>query len=483
MNKLNWWKTVFSVCALCAATAIASPAQSFKSLVRFNQYDGSLPYYMSLVQGPDGNLYGTTLSGGAHGWGTVFKLTPSGVLSTLYSFCARPGCPDGSGPSAGLALGADGNFYGTATFGGAYGGGTVFKITPAGAFTTLHSFHYSVDGQEPLDALVQGSDGNFYGTTYAFGPNNWGTVFKITPQGTLTTLYSFCVQANCADGSTPVGGLVEGSDGNFYGTTLLGGGGGSCSSGEGCGTVFKITPEGTLTTLYKFGSYPDGADPYAALIQGGDGNFYGTTAGGGAGGAGTVFEITPEGALTTLHSFGVSDGAGPIAGLVQATDGNFYGTTDGGGSGNPGFGTVFSITPEGILTTLHQFHLPDGSYPYGGLVQATSGTFSGATTYGGFRRLCGYDYGCGTLFDLSTGLGPFVETLPTAGSVGKSVMILGTDLTGATSVTFNNTPATFTVVSATEITATVPTGVTTGTVQVVTPSGTLSSNVMFRVRQ
>ncbi len=230
--------------------------------------------------------------------------------------------------------GSDGNFYGTAVVGGANGAGTVFKITPGGTLITLYSFGVS-DGQSPYGGLVQGSDGNFYGTTEFGGANNGnGTVFKITPRGTLTSLYSFAG----SDGANPHAGLVQGSDGNFYGTTEFGGTG-QCANR--CGTVFKITPSGTLTTLYDFAG-SDGFKPQAGLVQGSDGNFYGTTTGGGANnGKGTVFKITPSGTLTTLYSFAGSDGAFPQAGLVQGSDGNFYGTTAGGGANFAG--TVFRL--------------------------------------------------------------------------------------------------------------------------------------------
>ncbi len=274
----------------------------------------------------------------------VFKITPTGTLTTLYSFCAQSGCTDGEYPVAGLVQGTDGNFYGTTPEGGANGGGTVFKITPTGTLTTLYSFcaqNNCADGANPAAGLVQATDGNFYGTTYAGGANGYGTVFKITPSGTLTTLYSFCSKGGCADGSYPEAGLVQATDGNLYGTTFAATFDGGAN---GDGTVFKITPSGTLTTLYSF-SGPDGANPWAGLVQATDGNFYGTTYAGGANGDGTVFKTPLTGILTTLHSFDGTDGAGPEAGLVQATDGNFYGTTFYGGTN--GAGTVFRLVSVG----------------------------------------------------------------------------------------------------------------------------------------
>jgi uncharacterized repeat protein (TIGR03803 family) len=314
-----------------------------------------------------------------------------------------------------------------------------------------------------------------YGTTADGGANGGGTVFKITPDGALTTLYSFCSQSGCADGRYPYAGLVQANDGNLYGTTLLGG-------ANGKGMVFRITPSGTLTTLYSFcpeSGCTDGANPGAGLIQATNGDLYGTTTGGGTNGLGTVLKITPDGTLTTLYSFCsqnspflCADGTNPNAALVQATDGNFYGTTFSAGA--HGSGTVFKIAPSGTLTTLQRFSGPNGASPYAGLVQDTNGRFCGTTTGGGANN-------DGTIFSLSVGLGPFVETQPTSGWVGATVRVLGTDLNGATSVSFNGTGAAFKVVSSSEITTTVPAGATTGKVQVVTPSGTLLSNVPFRV--
>ena len=359
---------------LFCAAAIASPAQTLTTLVYFDGTNGANPY-APLIQGSDGNFYGTTSYGGTR-YGTVFQITPEGTLTTLYIFC-KTDCTDGAAPNAGLVQGTDGNFYGTTVNGGANFNGTVFEISPEGVLSTLHSFAFT-EGTNPFAGLVQGTDGNFYGTTvyggaYCGGSGGCGTIFKITPDGTLTTLYSF--KGYPSDGEYPFAGLVQGPDGNLYGTTFLGG-------TSGGGTVFKITPEGTLTTIYSFcelANCADGYQPHAGLVQGTDGNFYGTTIGG-ANGAGTVFKITLAGTLTTLHSFVFTDGSHPYAGLVQATDGNFYGTTEDGGKG---FGTVFRMTPGGDLTSLYSFNRSDGSYPQAGLAQATDGSFYGTTAYGG----------------------------------------------------------------------------------------------------
>ena len=507
VKKFNNRKRIFLVFLFFVATAIVSSAQTFKTVVSFDGTNGEYPQLMSLVQGTDGNFYGTAPEGGT-GSGTIFKLNPEGQLTVFHSFDG----PDGAGPLGGLIQAMDGHFYGTTSAGGTGNLGTVFRIGKRG-LTTMYSFSCS-DGSCPEGAesgapLLQASNGYFYGTTSRGGVNNndcytfstagCGTIFEITSGGKLTTLYSFCADGSCDDGFDPASGLIQSSDGNFYGTTSEVG---NVFCPPACGTIFKITPTGNLTTLYSFcakqncadGGYPSG------VIQSIDGNFYGTTAQGGNSNSncvttcGTVFKMTPKGELTTLYRFcaqtNCADGAIPMVGLIQATDGNFYGATSAGGvdrecnNGNFfGCGTIFKITPGGKLTTLYTFCTDgtcnDGEFPYSSLVQATSGIFYGTTAYGGTSNAC--NLGCGTVFSLGVGLGPFVETRPTSGKVGTAVTILGTNLKGATSVTFNGTAAKFNVVSNSEITTTVPTGATTGKLKVTTPKRMLVSNLPFRV--
>jgi uncharacterized repeat protein (TIGR03803 family) len=461
------------------AMVIASPAQTFQSLVSFDNLNGYGP--QALVQGTDGSFYGTAFWGGtlpcvnSEGCGTVFKITAGGKLTVLHEF----GVTDGFGPNAPLVQGTDGSFYGTTSSGGtgaacSIGCGTVFKISSGGSFLTLHDFD-GTDGEDPGGGLVRGTDGNFYGTTGS-GTTNYGTVFKITPGGTLTTLHNF----EYGDGSQPYGALEQATDGSFYGTT--GGGGPNPCGQRGCGTVFKISSDGSFVSLHSF-DYTDGYGPTGGLVQATDGKFYGTTLSGGANGYGTIFDITSGGVLTTLYSFCApycADGTSAF-GLVQATDGNFYGTMVSGGTNAQG--TVFKITSGGVLTTLYDFctqpNCSDGSNPQWPPLQATDGNFYGTTGAGGNDTAC--VAGCGTVYSLSAGLGPFVKTQPTSGKVGSAVKILGTHLTGATSVTFNGTVAKFTVVSKSEIKTTVPEGATTGKVEVKTPHGALKSNVVFRV--
>jgi len=462
--------------------AITLPAQTVTNLHNFDVTDGQFPF-AGLVQAANGDLYGNTYSGGAspNNDGTIFKITPSGTLTTVYNFCELTNCTDGATPIGPLVQDSNGNLYGTSGYGGANGRGIVFKISAGGMLTTLYNFCNlagCADGSQPYAGLVQASNGNLYGTTEFGGANSHGTVFEITPAGTLTTLYSFCALSGCADGVSPSAGLVQAGNGDFYGTTQDGGANhnNDCDA-YGCGTVFKITPGGGLTTLHSFCAKTgcaDGQTPVAGLVLASNGNFYGTTQLGGAdNNNGTVFEITPTGNFKTLYNFcsqsGCTDGQGPIGGLIQATDGDLYGTTSAGGIG---YGTIYKITPSGSLTTLHSFLNTDGSEPYGTLVQDTNGTFYGTTFIGGAN-------GYGTVYSLSVGSGPFVETVPTSGKVGAAVKILGSSLTGATSVTFNGTAAVFTVVSSSEITTTVPSGATSGAVKVTTPHSMLSSNVPF----
>jgi len=352
--------------------ANSPPTGSLTNLWSFtNGPDGANPM-AGLVQGNDTNFYGTTYGSGSGPsvYGTVFRISPGGSLTNVWSFT---GGNDGANPQAGLVQGSDSNFYGTTAWGGANGYGTVFRISPSGSLTNLWSFTGGTDGDSPQAGLVQGSDGNFYGTASYGGVSGNGTVFRISPSGSLTSLWSF---TGGNDGANPQAGLVQGSDGNFYGTTY-----GSSPSANG--TVFRISPSGILTTLWSFTGGSNGAYPWATLVQGSDSNFYGTASYGGAYGAGTVFRISPSGSLTSLWSFtGGNDGATPQAGLVQGSDGNFYGTASYGGA--YGAGTVFRISPSGSLTNLWSFTgCGDGANPYAGLLQSSDGNFYGTTTGGG----------------------------------------------------------------------------------------------------
>ncbi len=298
--------------------------------------------------------------------GTVFRMTPAGSLTNLSMFINS----NGANPYSGLIQGTDGSFYGTTEQGGTNGGwGVVFQVTTNGALSTLISFN-NTNGSTPMGELVQGTDGNFYGTTQLGGTNGGsGTVYKITTNGALTTLVSF----NTTNGANPIGALVQATDGSFFGTTSAGG-------ANGLGTVFQLS-NGTMTTLVSFNG-TNGASPLAGLVRGTDGNYYGTTSAGGTGNAGTVFCMSPAGASTLSASFNTTNGAYPAARLIQGADGNFYGTTRQGGT-NGGFGTVFQMTPAGALTSLYSFSVAVGDHPLAGLAVGADGNLYGTAQDGG----------------------------------------------------------------------------------------------------
>jgi uncharacterized repeat protein (TIGR03803 family) len=373
------------------------------TLLSFNSTNGFDPE-AGLAQGVDGILYGTTTSGGSLGDGTAFKITTNGVFASLISFNGA----NGAAPYAALAQSTNGNFYGTTTENGPdnllSGNGIVFKLSTNGALSTLYFFgDPNPNGATPAAGMALGSDGSFYGTTVYGGTNkgSFGTVFKLTTNGTQIVLASF----NGTNGAYPQAGLVRGADGNFYGTAAYGGTNNLPSGGDG--TVFRVATNGTLTVLAFF-NFTNGANPMAGLVQGPDGNFYGTTENGGtndvaSGGDGTIFKVTTNGVLTRLVSFNGTNGANPIAGLVLGPDGNFYGTTQYGGTNNianGGDGTVFRVTTNGTLTRLCSFNVANGANPAAGLTLATNGLLYGTTQYGGANDvLYGGD---GTVFSITT---------------------------------------------------------------------------------
>jgi uncharacterized repeat protein (TIGR03803 family) len=386
--------------------------------------DGASP--STLVRGSDGNFYGTTKTGGAFGFGTIFQLTPAGVLTVLHDFL---GTTDGNTPTA-FIQGSDGNFYGAMQFGGPKGDGLIYEITPGGALTTLYSFAAGSDGGNPV-TLLEGLDGNFYGTTADGLATFFSTVFQLKPSGVLTTLHSF---------ATGLESLILGTDGNFYATALATDDDGNIEHGY----VYSITTAGVVATLYQSGprqAYPTsliqgsdgnfyltsvapagtiqvaeltpagvltdltaltGSRKVNPLLQGDDGNIYGTSQLVGATDQGIIFSVSPAGALNVLAKFAPGGGASPQAALVQGDDGNMYGTTSTGANG--GTGTVFQITPAGVLTVLHYFSArsgtfpstnADGAYP-GVLIAGQDGNFYGLTNGGG-------EAGYGTFYRITPG--------------------------------------------------------------------------------
>jgi uncharacterized repeat protein (TIGR03803 family)/YD repeat-containing protein len=401
------------------------------NLHTFNGSDGANPF-AGLLQASDGNFYGTNYRGGTTDQGNIFRVTPDGTLTALHSFNGT----DGFKPNE-LIQANDGNFYGTTKEGGAYGSGTIFRITANGTFTSLYSFN-GTDGTGPRAGLIQASDGALYGTTYAGGTYGKGTLFRLALDGTLTTLYAF---GNGTDAANPSGHLIQAKDGELYGTTEAGGDGRS-------GTVYHITLAGSETILQSFGrgygygyGSTGGPTPVGGVVQSGDGTFYGTLS---SANRGQFFKVTPSGSLKYLSAI---DG-NPTGGLLQANDGNFYGTTTSGGSKN--LGTAFRLEPNGSSKTLYSFDGQSSSHPFGGVIQGNDGNFYGPAFDGGTNNK-------GTIFKLTPqGFPSITSFTPGSGSVGSSVVITGTNFTDATDVTFNGIFADFTVNSPTQITAIVP---------------------------
>lgn len=389
-----------------------APDVTLTTLYSFSSgIDGANPNGLTLAT--NGVLYGTTQYGGSNALGTIFQLNPSGSPVGLYSFT---GSNDGANPFAALTQGRDGNFYGTAFQGGAFDNGTIFRITPAGAFTNLFSLNIT-NGDLPYAGLTLATDGNFYGATYQGGASGPGAIFRMTPAGLLATIYSFT--GGTSDGGFPHANLTQAADGNLYGTTHKVGVGNPPFKN---GTVFRISTNGTLTTLVTFNN-TNGASSYAALTRAEDGNLYGTTAFGGSSSNGTLFRISPGGEFTNFFSFtGGTDGAQPMAGLFAAGDGNLYGTTSAGGAF--GLGTVFRMLPNGTITNLVNFDGFNGAIPRAPLADGPDGNLYGTTQYGGVS-------GQGTIFRLSFDSAPQIITQPTnqtvfaGANVSLSVVVTG----------------------------------------------------------
>jgi uncharacterized repeat protein (TIGR03803 family) len=461
--------TLFILAIACAAfifvLAVSAQAQTVTVLAQFDGTNGSLPYG-PLIQATDGNFYGAAHSA-TFPYDDIFRVTPSGEISPVYNFCSLRDCADGEYTTAPI-LGSDGNLYGVSSGGSDYAwSGALYRLTLDGQLTILYTFCPSANcvQLEIPNGIIQGIDGNFYGTTSEGGANQAGTIFEVSSTGKFKVLHSFCA-GDCAEGDGPLALPMQGSDGNFYGTA---------QSLEG-GVVYKLTPSGTYKAIHRFciPCFGGGNPVFSGLVQDAKGNLFGTTIyAANLDNTGTVFEITPTNQFRVLHTFRFAGGVAPGRGaLTLSNDGNLYGVAvndsfDRGG----GYGIAYEVTPAGGFTSLATFH----NDPNAQLLQGTDGSFYGTTV------VTTYPLGDGTVFKVSTGLSPLVETVPTGGKVGSSVLILGNNLTGTSSVMFNGVAAKFTVESDTYIKATVPAGATTGTVSVVTPSGTLNSNPQFVV--
>jgi uncharacterized repeat protein (TIGR03803 family) len=394
---------VFRLCTLvvlgCAVIPPTSQGQTETILHSFSNRKGDGQYpAASLIRDSAGNLYGTTVWGGIHNWGSVFKIDKTGKETLSHSFT---GGTDGAFPVAGLIRDAAGNLYGTTTVGGYvdycpvggfFGCGTVFKLDTTGHLTVLYTFLGPPDGDSP-SGLIEDASGNFYGTTAAGGDSTnfyygGGTVFKLDTTNKESILYSF---TGLSDGYSPRAGIVRDAKGNIFGTTYLGGDL-TCGS-YGCGTVFELKSSGTETVVHTFTGGADGSAPFDALVKNGN-NLVGTTSAGGTHGFGTVFSVDKSGTKTVLYNFtGAPDGSGPNSNVVRDSAGNLYGTTYTGGVYN--LGTVFKIDTTGKETVLYSFgNKADGKYPEAGLILDSAGSLYGTTYYGG-------DANMGTVFKIT----------------------------------------------------------------------------------
>ena len=360
------------------ALLTVQPAGTSGCIFQFSGTDGGYPS-SSLLQGPDGNFYGTTRFGGANNYGTVFRITPNGVRTVLRSFDST----DGAFPEAGLVQGADGGFYGTTLSGGTNGSGTLFRVTMAGDFSSWCPFTYGTP-RYCRDNLVLGRDGKLYGSASYGAQNYYGAVFSLTTNGILNTLFTF----GGTNGSYPRG-LIQLANGELFGVTTYGG-------AFGYGTVFRLTTNGVFSLLYSFRQDTNGYYPGGALVLGPDLALYGTASRGGDYGGGTIFRLTTNGLWTRWFSLTYSEGGSPQSGLILGRDGAFYGTASYGG--NNGAGTVYRMTSRGP-TNLFSFAGTNGAYPTASLVQASDGNLYGTCMYGGWGfNGGGYESGNGAVF-------------------------------------------------------------------------------------
>jgi uncharacterized repeat protein (TIGR03803 family) len=465
---------VLTMIAGLLLTAAVAGAQTYTKLYTFpedSRGDTGIGLAGLMTQGRDGNLYGTIGDDNSNAAGSAFQMTTAGQFTRIYSFCVLTSCKDGSQPWGGVTLGTDGNLYGTTTSGGTVQAGTVFRLTPTGTLATIWNFDNGTDAGAPWYPPFQGLDGTFYGVSNTVYTGDYGAFYKLTPTTILPYKEKVLVDFNYTNGNEsnlP----VQGTDGSFYGTSVSGG-------SKNLGVIYKITSAGKITVLHNFTGYPtDGTYPLGAFVQGNDGAFYGVTYQGGANNIGSVFRITSTGTYTLLHSFAgaPNDGTWPRSGLILGSDGNLYGDTLRGGRANDG--ALYKITTAGQVTILYSLctvtGCADGFYSATPLIQHTNGKFYGSTS--------GNSLGGSYFYSLDTGLAPFARIVNWAGKVGTTVELLGQGFLGTTGVSFNGTSATtISKISDTYMTAKVPAGATTGTVTVTTSTGTMRSNRSFLV--
>jgi len=428
-----------------------------------------------MAQGRDGNLYITSQDGGPSAQSMLFSITPAGVLTPGYS---------PNGVLFGVTLGTDGNFYGANYNGGTNGFGTLYKTTPTGTGTVLYNFLFSSGPANPYAPPIEAANGTFYGTTtYSEERDGYlpqSVAYSVTSKGVFKILHTF----TGTDGQNIAAGLVQGTDGNFYGCTAAGG-----TSSDG--VIFKMTSVGKVTVLHNFDG-TDGSNCSFSLVQASDGDFYGTANVGGSAGAGVVFKITSGGTYTVIHNFnGTTDGSYPNSPLIQATDGNLYGVT--GSQGQVDNGSVYKVTTAGTLTTLYSFTGgTDGGIPQSALIQHTNGLLYGNTFIGGDLNCFTSIYyggqvvivaGCGVVYSLDIGAEPFVNLMTSSGhELTSTVEILGQGFTTSSVVKFGGVAATkVKLTGTTYLSATVPADALTGAVTVTTGATELTARQTFKV--
>jgi len=462
--------TVLAAIASLAMNSVALPAgaQTFNVLHAFGATGDAQSPRGVVAQGQDGVLYGATLKGGTNGVGGVFSVTTGGTETLLGSFDPSTG---GTGCNTGLLLARDGTFYGTCSGGvDPYSYGSVYSARTKGFIVTISENNPSTGSDPDEGQLTEGLDGTLYSVAATGGANGGGTVFSVGSDGALVDIHDFGSGAD--DGVGPSGPLTLASDGNFYGTTSAGG-------KLGGGTVFKMTTTGQVTVLHDFPSEgkKEGIQPMGGVVEGDRGEFYGVTFSGGANDLGTVFALKQTGKVQILHSFSVADSmAFPCDSLVLANDRNFYGEAAACKDGKCEGSAIFEVTSKGVFKLLHALSpTTDGTMASSPLLLDTNGTFYGLTESGGPN-------GGGTMYSLNTGLPPFASLSPSSGAIGATINIYGQGFTQkGTKVSFKGVKADFQLISANFLQAVVPAGATSGPVKVKTPGGTLQSIQTFTV--
>jgi uncharacterized repeat protein (TIGR03803 family) len=434
--------------------AAPSSAQTFRDLIDFTDSSFGNPGYVTLAQSRSGDLYGTTAAAPFTGLGEIFGATPGGQLIMQYTGFDYN---NGYHPGGGVTLAANGSFYGTVTYSLGMSG-VIYSITADGIYTVLYQFD-GLTGSYPYAPPIQGSDGNFYGTTDGYPHGLPSTIYQYQPQtGVVTLLHSFGKEVALYYA------LTQGADGDLYGVASTGG-------PNKFGSIIRLSKAGVLRYVYEFPGGAGGSYPVGPLVQLSDGNFYGVADNGGTGSAGFVFKMTPGGTVSTIYNFtGYPESAYPTTGLTFGSDGQLYGVS---GGGTFDAGTIYRISPSGQYSLLYSF--PTYADTLAPLAQHTNGTFYGMTVNGGANNF-------GMMYSLNVKLKPFITFVQPQGRAGQIEQIVGQGLTGTTSVTFSGVPApSFTIVSDTFMTAVVPSGATTGPVVVTTPTGALTSNKNFNI--